>query len=72
MADQTQLDRIESTISDIKVILTGNSKPERGLIIRVDRLEQIQRRGVWFIRLVIGAVVVAVAYAVVLTFGGVV
>jgi len=72
MPDPTQLDRIESDVSSIKVILTGNSKPERGLIIRVDRLEQIQRRGVWFIRLVIGAVVVAVVSGAVLAFRGVV
>lgn len=38
--DETQLDRIETDVRLIKVWLTGNGNPSKGLIVRVDRIEQ--------------------------------
>lgn len=45
--------------------LTGNGTPERGVIVRLDRLEQSHQNGRWFTRALItttlGAVVASIA-----------
>ena len=41
---ETQLDRIERKLDTYGVILTGNSKPERGHVVRMDRLEGRAKR----------------------------
>lgn len=40
----TQLDRIEGKVDRALLLLEGNGKPERGLVVRVDRLEQSEKR----------------------------
>lgn len=45
-----QLQEIKEDVSTIKELLTGNGTPHKGLLIRVDRLEQsaaIARRALW-------------------------
>lgn len=40
MAEQSQLDRIETTVARIEKILTGNGEPEKGIVMRVAMLEE--------------------------------
>lgn len=47
--EQGQLDRLESKIDKIDSFITGGSSPEKGLIVRVDRVEQREAsRSKWF------------------------
>jgi hypothetical protein len=39
-----KLDTMQDDITLIKKILTGNGSPESGVIVRLDRIEQIQKR----------------------------
>ncbi len=34
------LDRVEDQLTRLNVLITGNGSPERGVIVRLDRLEQ--------------------------------
>lgn len=43
-----RLERIERCLGDIRLAIFGNGKPERGFIVRVDRLEQAKNLLVWF------------------------
>jgi len=54
---KAQLDRIEDDVKVIKELLTGNGDPSKGLIIRVDRLEQAEQRRVWAVRTSVGAAI---------------
>lgn len=38
--EPTQLDRIEKQVTLLTTLLTGNGEPAKGLVIRVDRLEE--------------------------------
>jgi hypothetical protein len=40
MSDRDMLERISKRVDEMHVVLLGNGTPERGLVIRVDRLEQ--------------------------------
>ena len=41
MSDENnQLDRIEQDVRAMHTLLTGNGTPSKGLIVRVDRIEQ--------------------------------
>jgi len=42
MSEQTQLDRIEQRVQKIDKLLTGNGDPSKGIIVRLDRLEQTE------------------------------
>lgn len=66
MAEEvTQLDKIEQKLDTLCKILTGNANPGEGLIVRFDRVEQSQKRVRWFLRSIVGALVVAGIAAVV-------
>lgn len=52
----TLLEGIDAKVDRMDKILTGNGTPERGLVIRVDRLEQQSRRAGWVIKSLIVAV----------------
>ena len=54
-----QLDRIESEVVAVKHLLTGNGTPERGIIVRVDRLEQSDKTRSWWTRTAAAAGVTA-------------
>lgn len=56
-----QLDRIEQDIRTLTTILTGNGDPGRGLVVRVDRLEQTEKSRVWWLRAVAGVALGAMA-----------
>ncbi len=56
---ETQLDKIERKLDTLCKILTGNSNPSVGLVVRFDRVEQTQKRVRWILRSITGAIVVA-------------
>ena len=62
MADETQgwRKRIESKLDEICLLLTGGGNPHRGIIVRLDRLEQSNSRWAWVPRSVLTAVIAAV------------
>ena len=62
--DETQLDRIERKLDIYGGIRTGNGKPERGHVIRVDRLEGRARRSDRIQGFVVAAVVFSIVGAV--------
>lgn len=63
MPPKDKVELIYDEVVTIKELLTGNGEPSKGLIVRVDRLEQAeQKRGVW-----VGAAVVAGVGAAVTT-----
>ena len=45
-----QLDHIGDAIDRMEKLLTGNGDPAKGLVVRVDRLEQTESRRKWQIR----------------------
>lgn len=40
MIEQTPIARLEEKVDLVVLLLTGNGKPERGIIVRLDRLER--------------------------------
>ena len=64
-SDETQLDRIERMVKASNRILTGNGHPERGHVVRMDRLEGRARRS----DRIQGAVVATVTGVVLLIIG---
>jgi hypothetical protein len=52
-------------MDSINELLTGNGNPERGLIIRVDRLEQNESRRVWVLRATVTACVGAIVATII-------
>jgi len=59
---QQQLNRMERKIDLIEKHITGGSRPEHGLIVKTDRLEQAHKRQVWWMR-AIGTAAVASLFA---------
>jgi hypothetical protein len=45
--------------------LTGGSEPEKGMIVRVDRLEQAEARRDWYVKAALGASICAIISIVV-------
>lgn len=56
---ETQLGRIERKLDTVCKILTGNSNPSVGLVVRFDRVEQTQKRVRWILRSITGAFIAA-------------
>lgn len=52
-------------IEQINNLLNGNGTPERGIIVRLDRLEQSEQRRTWLLRTTIVASVAAIISSVV-------
>ncbi len=40
MSDNEEHQRIEEKLDKVILLLTGNGNPERGIVVRLDRLEQ--------------------------------
>jgi hypothetical protein len=62
--DKLILQRLDSMGNDVKLVrelLTGNGEPSKGLIVRVDRLEQSESRRNWLATTAIGAAITALA-----------
>ena len=67
MSDNGKLDRIDillEKVSKIEELLTGNGDPGKGLVVRVDRLEQSEARRSLLIGGTITASVGAIATSV--------
>jgi hypothetical protein len=54
MSQQPLLDAIYAKVCKLEHLLTGNGTPERGIIVRVDRLEQTTKFGWKLFWLVLG------------------
>lgn len=54
-----QLQRMEGKLDKLCELLTGNGNPQRGVILRLDRLEQRAQGKVWVERTVLGAIIAA-------------
>lgn len=72
MAEQssgfTDEDRRRLTDTAVKVntlhrIVTGESEPERGMVVRLDRLEQARKNATWIGRTAMGAAITAAVLA---------
>jgi len=50
-----QLDRMERRLIKIETLLTGNGTPDRGMIVRLDRLEQLAATHKWVVRTIAGS-----------------
>jgi hypothetical protein len=63
---EDRFDSFEKKIEKINDLLSGNGTPEKGIIIRLDRLEQTEQRRTWLLRTTlvsaIGAVVATIAH----------
>lgn len=60
---KTQLDRIEEELKKLNHMVTGNGTPERGIIVRLDRIEQNEKTRNKYV----GAAIVAAIGAAVTT-----
>lgn len=56
-----RLRRIEESSVRLENLITGNGTPERGLIVKLDRLEQQAESNRWTMRTALTALAVAVA-----------
>ena len=56
-----KLDALRSTQLEMKTILTGNGDPTKGLVLKVDRLEQDEKRRTWMTRSILVAVIGLIA-----------
>lgn len=63
-----ELGPLREHIQRIDHHITGNGTPERGIIVRMDRLEQAYENGRWLSRSVIATAIGAVAASVVAIF----
>ncbi len=52
-----QLQRMEGKLDKLCELLTGNGDPQRGVVLRLDRLEQRAKGKVWAERTVLGALI---------------
>jgi hypothetical protein len=58
-----------SEVVRLRRIITGESEPERGLVLRVDRLEQRQERSSFLSQTAIGAALTAIVGAMMAALG---
>lgn len=54
---QQRLDQIQATSDETNALLTGDGRPEDGLIVKVDRIEQRAGAAQWFIGILFVAIV---------------
>lgn len=72
MTDETTkvvLKQISDDVRTIKYLLTGNGESHKGLVVRVDRLEQTEKRRGWTMKATLGAMIVAAVAAVAKAMG---
>ena len=62
-------DQMHGDVVRLRRIITGESEPERGLALRVDRLEQRQERSSFLSQTAIGAALTAVVGAILAAIG---
>lgn len=54
---EEKIDNLTEKVSLLNKLLTGNGDPEKGVIVRLDRVEQTQGRQRKFIWAIVGAVI---------------
>lgn len=59
--EKTCLSSILEKVEKIEKILTGNGSPEKGMIVRIDRLEQWQKIRTWAVCTLAGAIATGAA-----------
>jgi len=69
-SEQSQLDRIESRIVNIENTISGGADPQRGFIIRIDRLERTIASATRVAWIALGAAVVSIIRAGWVFFSG--
>lgn len=52
--------RVEGKLDLLTELLTGNGEPSKGLVVRVDRLEQSEERQRWWVGTAVGSAAAAV------------
>ena len=52
-----ELEPVREQIANLSHLITGNGTPERGIVIRVDRLEQSHHAMSWFQKAIAGAII---------------
>lgn len=62
-------DQMHGEVVRLRRIITGESEPERGLVLRVDRLEQRQERSSFLSQTAIGAALTAIVGAMMAAIG---
>lgn len=62
-------DQMHGDVVRLRRIITGESEPERGLALRVDRLEQRQERSSFLSQTAIGAALTAIVGAILAAIG---
>ena len=62
-------EQMHSDVVRLRRMITGESEPERGLALRVDRLEQRQERSSFLSQTAIGAALTAVVGAILAAIG---
>lgn len=60
---RSELEPIRKELTQVRHYITGNGTPERGMLIRVDRLEQREHSRTWWIRAAVTAAMGAVLTA---------
>jgi hypothetical protein len=56
-AFEDKQDTILEEVKTIKVILIGNGDPSKGVVVRLDRLEQREQARVWTIRAIAAGII---------------
>ncbi len=71
---QNELDekyaQLQATLEKTNLLLTGNGSPEKGLLVRVDRLEVAQDKRTWMIRAALVSALMGIVAAVRSAFNG--
>ncbi len=52
-----ELEPVRKQITDLSHLITGNGTPERGIVVRVDRLEQSHHTMSWVQKAIAGAII---------------
>lgn len=63
MSDSEFQRAVMERLTRIEHLLTGNGNPEKGIIVRVDRLEQNESRRAKYVGAAVGSAIAAVAAA---------
>jgi len=62
---EAQLTQIAEDVAEIKEIISGNGDPSKGMIVRLDRLEQADSRRSWLTRTAVATSLAALASVIV-------
>lgn len=54
---EEKIDHLTEKVGLLNILLTGNGDPEKGVVVRLDRVEQTQARQRKFIWAIVGAVI---------------